>query len=60
MFNIRRLAGCTNLQKIVLNEKRQHGVEKAMISFRDGRLDIGEKNILAASDDDLNALAEEV
>ena len=29
-----------------------------MISFRDGRLDIGEKNILAASGDDLNALAE--
>jgi len=30
-----------------------------MINFIEGRLNIGEKNILAASDDDLNNLAEE-
>jgi hypothetical protein len=30
-----------------------------MISFLDGRLDIGEKNILAASDGDISALAKE-
>lgn len=30
-----------------------------MKNFSEGRLNIGEKNILAASDDDLNSLAEE-
>jgi hypothetical protein len=46
--------------KLSMEKRQNYGVDQPMINFKEGKINLGAKNILVVSDsDDLNALAEE-